>query len=147
MAAELIDAGVDVDDTYRRLYEKVPIEKLRLVSRALERHRADATDGCLTIAYLTDADYAATGASEVHTEGIIDHLRSLNGARVAALVRDKRDGAARKVSLRSVDGAVDVSRIAREMGGGGHARAAGFSTNLEYRELVEFLSAAVRAQL
>ena len=36
IAAELIDAGVDVDDTYRRLYEHVPIEKLRLVSRALE---------------------------------------------------------------------------------------------------------------
>ena len=32
VAAELIDAGVDVDDTYRRLYEHVPIEKLRLVA-------------------------------------------------------------------------------------------------------------------
>ena len=30
IAADLIDAGVDVDDTYRRLYEHVPIEKLRL---------------------------------------------------------------------------------------------------------------------
>ena len=36
IAAELIDAGVEVDDTYRRLYEHVPIEKLRLVSRALD---------------------------------------------------------------------------------------------------------------
>ena len=36
VAADLIDAGVDVDDTYRRLYEHVPIEKLRLVSRALD---------------------------------------------------------------------------------------------------------------
>ena len=31
IAAELIDAGIDIDDTYRRLYEHVPIEKLRLV--------------------------------------------------------------------------------------------------------------------
>ena len=146
VAAELIDAGVDVDDTYRRLYEKVPIEKLRLVARALDAIE-QTSDGCLTIAYLTNDDYAATGASEVHTEGIIDHLRSLDGARVAALVREKQDGAPRKVSLRSVDAAVDVSRIAREMGGGGHARAAGFSTNLEYGELVEFLSSAVQAQL
>ena len=37
MAAELIEAGVDVHDIYRRLYERVPIEKLRLVSRAIER--------------------------------------------------------------------------------------------------------------
>ena len=37
MAAELIEAGVDVHDIYRRLYERVPIEKLHLVSRAIER--------------------------------------------------------------------------------------------------------------
>ena len=36
VAAALIEAGVDVDDTYRRLYEHVPLEKLRLVARALE---------------------------------------------------------------------------------------------------------------
>ena len=40
MAAELIEAGVDVHDTYRRLYERVPIEKLRLIARALENDRA-----------------------------------------------------------------------------------------------------------
>src|SRR6266513_1119542 len=37
MAAELIELGVNVHDTYRRLYERIPIEKLRLVSRAIER--------------------------------------------------------------------------------------------------------------
>ena len=36
IAADLIEAGVDVDETYRRLYEHVPIEKLRLLSRALD---------------------------------------------------------------------------------------------------------------
>ncbi len=147
VAAELIEAGVDVDDTYRRLYEKVPLEKLRLVSRALDRvERLEG--GALTISYLMEEDYRAAGASEVHTEGIIDYLRSLEGSRVAALVREKKDGPeARKVSLRSVDGRVDVSRIARQKGGGGHERAAGFSTDLGYPELAEFLSAEVRAQL
>jgi phosphoesterase RecJ-like protein len=146
VAAALIEAGVDVGDTYRRLYERVPIEKLRLVQHALGAAETHA-DGALVISYVTSEDYAASGASEVHTEGIIDYLRSIEGARLAALVRDKRDGAPRKVSLRSVDGAVDVSKIAREKGGGGHARAAGFSTDLPYDELVEFLTAALRAQL
>jgi len=146
MAAELIEAGVDVNDTYRRLYEHVPIEKLRLVARALEK--VEQVDGGLAISSITAEDYRATGASEVLTEGIIDHLRGLEGSSVAALVRDKEDGpAARKVSLRSVDGQVDVSKIAREKGGGGHERAAGFSTDLEYPELVEFLSGEVKAQL
>jgi bifunctional oligoribonuclease and PAP phosphatase NrnA len=147
IAADLVEAGVDVDDIYRRLYERIPVEKLRLTSRALDKVE-QVDGGALAIAYLTTEDYRAAGASEVLTEGIIDYLRALDGACVAALVRDREEGPPpRKVSLRSVDGKVDVSRIAREKGGGGHARAAGFSTELEYSELVEFLSAEVRAQL
>jgi nanoRNase/pAp phosphatase (c-di-AMP/oligoRNAs hydrolase) len=52
----------------------------------------------------------------------------------------------RKVSLRATDGSVDVSRIAREFGGGGHPQAAGFSTGLPYPELVERLRELVREQ-
>ena len=148
MAAELIELGVDVNDIYRRLYERVPLEKLRLIARALDKIER-VEEGAIAIVYLTAEDYEQTGASEELTEGIIDYLRSLEGASVAALVRDRADGnqAARKVSLRAVNGRVDVSRIAREKGGGGHQRAAGFSTDLAYSELVEFLSGQVRAQL
>jgi bifunctional oligoribonuclease and PAP phosphatase NrnA len=148
IAADLIEAGVEVDETYRRLYEHVPIEKLRLLSRALEgiQHHCD---GKLVLAHVTAADYAASGAGEEMTEGIIDHLRSVEGARVAALVRDlgDRGRAARKVSLRSSDGEVDVSAIARVHGGGGHKRAAGFSTDLDPDALVAFLCAETDAQL
>jgi phosphoesterase RecJ-like protein len=148
IAADLIEAGVDVDETYRRLYEHVPIEKLRLLSRALEGIRRHC-EGRLALAYIAAADYEASGAGEEMTEGIIDHLRSVEGARVAALIRDlgDRGRAARKVSLRSSDGAVDVSAIARTHGGGGHKRAAGFSTDLDPDELVSFICAEVTAQL
>ena len=83
------------------------------------------------------------------TEGIIDHLRSIEGAKVAALIRDQGDRgrAARKASLRSSGGEIDVSAMARKHGGGGHKRAAGFSTDLELDELVEFLCDEVTAQL
>ena len=148
MAAELIEAGVDVHDIYRRLYERVPIEKLRLVARAIDR--IERVDDCrLAIAYISAADYAETGADDAMTEGIIDHVRALEGTEIAAMIRDKTDDgrAARKVSLRSTVGRVDVSEIARKHGGGGHRRAAGFSTNLDYRELVEVLCEEVKAQL
>ena len=45
------------------------------------------------------------------------------------------------MSLRSTDGETDVSAIARTYGGGGHPRAAGFSTDLSYEEIVEALCA------
>jgi bifunctional oligoribonuclease and PAP phosphatase NrnA len=148
VAAALIEAGVDVDDTYRRLYERVPLEKLRLVSRALEGIELHC-DGALVVTYISVADYEASGATEEMTEGIIDHLRSVDGARVAAVIRDQpsRGGGARKVSLRSSGGEVDVSVIARKGGGGGHVRAAGFSTDLAPEEMIEFLAAEVSAQL
>jgi phosphoesterase RecJ-like protein len=148
IAADLIEAGVEVDETYRRLYEHVPLEKLRLLSRALDgiQHHCE---GRLVLAYIAAADYEASGAGEEMTEGIIDHLRSVEGARVAALIRDlgDRGRAARKVSLRSSDGEVDVSAIARVNGGGGHKRAAGFSTDLELGELISFLCGEVSRQL
>jgi phosphoesterase RecJ-like protein len=148
VAAALIDAGVNVDDTYRRLYEHVPLEKVRLVSRALDGIRR-CCGNRLVLTYITSADYEATGAGEEMTEGVIDHLRSIDGAKVAAVVRDlgERGRAARKVSLRSSEGDVDVSAIAREKGGGGHKRAAGFSTDLEIDELISFLCDEVNAQL
>jgi phosphoesterase RecJ-like protein len=42
---------------------------------------------------------------------------------------------------------VDVSRIAREQGGGGHRQAAGFSTHMTWDELVAFLRREIAAQL
>ena len=148
MAGELIEAGVDVSEIHRRLYERVPIEKLRLISRALakvERH----DEGALVVTYISAEDYERTASSELETEGIIDFVRALEGTRVAAVVRDKTDGGsrARKVSLRSSDGSVDVSAIARHHGGGGHQRAAGFGTDMPYDQLVEVLRGEVSEQL
>jgi phosphoesterase RecJ-like protein len=149
MAAELIAAGVDVHEIYRRLYEGIPYGKLELLARGLanvERHDG----GALTLSHLTADDFRATRAEENYSEGVIDHLRSVEGTAVAALVRDRLGEAAegkRKVSLRSSDERVDVSRIARAQGGGGHRQAAGFTTQLPWDELVEFLRAEVKSQL
>jgi bifunctional oligoribonuclease and PAP phosphatase NrnA len=149
MAAELIEAGVDVHEMYRRLYEGIPYGKLELLSRALAKvERYD--EGRLTITYLTAADYAETGAEENYSEGVVDHLRSVEGTAVAALVRDllgsDQEGR-RKVSLRATDERVDVSRIARMQGGGGHRQAAGFGTAMGWTELIEFLRREIAAQL
>jgi len=51
------------------------------------------------------------------------------------------------VSMRSTDGRVDVSAIARVTGGGGHRRAAGFGTDLSYEEIVDFLIREIDSQL
>ena len=149
MAAELIEAGVQPHPVYRRLWEDLPFRRLQLLQRALasvERH----DEGAITIAHLVKRDYEETGALETDSEGVVDHMRAVEGTRVAVLVREllseDREGM-RKVSLRATDGSVDVSKVAREFGGGGHPQAAGFSTPVPYAELVERLRAQVRRQL
>jgi bifunctional oligoribonuclease and PAP phosphatase NrnA len=149
MAAELIEAGVVVDDVYRRLYENLPFGRVQLLARALERvERFDG--GALTLTHLTRSDFEETATLETDSEGIVDHIRSVEGTAVAALVRELLNGNSngrRKVSLRATDSRVDVSRIARSLGGGGHRQAAGFSTDLPLPELLERLRSEVGAQL
>ncbi|HYM45838.1 MAG TPA: DHH family phosphoesterase [Solirubrobacteraceae bacterium] len=149
MAAELIEAGVDVQDVYRRLYEEMPQAKVMLLALALGRMRR-FDSGELTLAALSAEDVRDVGAEDSYSEGIIDHLRAVQGTKVAALVRELSSGprgGQRKVSLRATDDDVDVSQIAREQGGGGHRRAAGFSTTLELEELIAFLRRAIAEQL
>ena len=149
MAAELIEAGVDAPGINRRLYEQLPYARLQLLSRALNSlQRYD--DGAVTASSLSRADFEETGAVESDSEGIVDHLRAVNGTKVAVLIRellsDDRSGK-RKISMRSTDGAVDVSQIARSFGGGGHRQAAGATSELSLDELIAAIRAAVTDQL
>ena len=149
MAADLIEAGADPHRVYRRLYEDLPFRRLQLLSRALQSV-ARYDDGALTVATLTRRDFEETGALETDSEGIVDHMRAVEGTKVAALVRellgDDRRGWS-KVSLRATDGTVDVSKIARSLGGGGHRQAAGASTELSVEQIVAVLRDQVAQQL
>jgi phosphoesterase RecJ-like protein len=81
------------------------------------------------------------GAAEPYSEGIIDYLRAVEGAMMAALIREppRGDGPTHRVSLRSSVDEIDVSEIARKGGGGGHRQAAGFSSELSLDELTAFI--------
>jgi bifunctional oligoribonuclease and PAP phosphatase NrnA len=149
MAAALIEAGVDPPLVYRRLYEDMPTGKLTLLAKALGAMRR-YDGGELTIAWLSAEDFRAADAEDSYSEGIIDHLRALEGTKVAALVRELSNGERKgqhKVSLRATDDDVDVSVIARAQGGGGHRRAAGFTTPMSEDELLAFLREAIALQL
>jgi bifunctional oligoribonuclease and PAP phosphatase NrnA len=148
MAAELIEAGVEVQRIYRALYEDIPPEKVSLMALALgDVRRFD--DGELTLASLSAKDFESADAEEHYSEGIVDQLRALHGTKVAVLVRElisaERKGQ-RKVSLRAADDDIDVSLIARAQGGGGHRRAAGFATTLDVEQLIAFLRSEIAAQ-
>jgi phosphoesterase RecJ-like protein len=147
MAADLIEAGVQPQEAHRRLYEGLPFARLQLLARALAAvQRFDG--GRLTLTHLTREDYAHSNALESDSEGIVDHLRQVESTVVAALARELLDSdGRRKVSLRATDKRVDVSKIARELGGGGHRQAAGFTTDVPMDELIERLRREIAEQL
>ena len=148
LAADLVDAGADVHRVFQGVYENVQFAKLKLLARALDRAQV-LEGGEIVVSHLLRDDFEAVGATEPYSEGIIDFLRSAEGALVSALIREPpRDGApARKVSLRSSVDEVDVSAIARKSGGGGHREAAGFSTDLSVDEITDFIVREVVAQV
>jgi len=148
MAAELIATGIDANLIFRRIYECLPVGKLHLFARALTKARR-FLDGQLTLAILSDQDFTECDAPPSYTEGIVDFLRAVDGTRVAALIRETTDGEVEsyRVSMRSSDGSIDVSRIARAGGGGGHAAAAGFKSELDDEQLIELLCSEISEQL
>ena len=147
MAADLIAAGVQPQEIHQQLYEGLPFSRIQLLARALA-HVQRYDDGALTLTHLTRDDFHHSQALESDSEGIVDHMRQVEGTLVAALVRDLlADEGRRKVSLRATNGLVDVSVIARGFGGGGHRQAAGFTTDLPVSELVERLRTEIGAQL
>jgi bifunctional oligoribonuclease and PAP phosphatase NrnA len=142
LAAELVEAGVDVQRVFQGIYESVDLAKLKLVGRVLERAQV-YEGGRLVVSYLLRGDFHELGVGEEYAEGVIDFVRMVDGALMAAVIREPPEppDAARRVSLRSAVDELDVSAIARKHGGGGHRRAAGFSSEGSIAEITEFIRA------
>jgi bifunctional oligoribonuclease and PAP phosphatase NrnA len=150
LAARLVEAGADVHKVFELVFETVPYGKKRLLGRVLE-HMQSYEGGRLLISYVTRDDLALVEGDEATTEGLIDHLRAVEGVQVAGLIREQvplPDGTItpNRVSLRS-RGLIDVSQIARKSAGGGHKQAAGFSHPGTVDDIRDFIVTEVAAQL
>jgi bifunctional oligoribonuclease and PAP phosphatase NrnA len=122
VASQLLAAGVEPEEMYRRLYASLPIGRLHLLRDALATLEVDPAYGISWISVEAGAaeEY---GLKSEDLEGIAEHPRSVGGTRLAVFFRDLGHGKI-KISFRST-GAVNVNDFARQFGGGGHARAAG----------------------
>ena len=93
LAAELVEAGADVHRVFQGIYESVELAKLKLLARALDRAQV-YEGGRLVVSYLLRSDFTELNAAEAYSEGIIDYLRAVDGAEMAALIREppRREG-------------------------------------------------------
>jgi phosphoesterase RecJ-like protein len=127
VAADLLRRGASPDLLFRALYGSLPMRVLRLRARAAE---AIELGGDGRVALLTvPADFGSDiGADVDDIKDLIDIAIGLEGVVVAALIRGLAEGGT-KISLRSKSDGADVAAFSQKRGGGGHVRAAGYSSD------------------
>src|SRR6266545_5650555 len=123
IAAELIRTGLDVGRLSQQLYENYPRRRLELLRELLRTMRFQQ-EGRVASFGLTLKTAAELGVLPEDNEGLIDHLRAVQGVIVAVFFEELSDGKVR-VSMRSKNERVDVCAICQKFGGGGHTLAAG----------------------
>lgn len=143
-AAALVRDGAHPEQVSQWLYESQPLAVVRLVGEMLQTLQIHE-DGRIATARLTPEMFERVGAAPGDSEGLIDFPRSIAGVEAVALIRQREDGT-HKVSLRS-RGEVDVEKIARHHGGGGHRNAAGFVLEGDGEEARQKVAEALAAAL
>lgn len=119
----LVAAGVDVPGLSRAMYDCFPRRRLDLLRHALNEAKFTCDDRVASF-QLSLEKVQELGVVPEDNEGLIDHLRSVEGV-VAAVFFEELDGGKVRVSARSKDPKVDVCQICGQFGGGGHPLAAG----------------------
>jgi phosphoesterase RecJ-like protein len=125
LASRLLEGGAKLSTIIEHTFRNKKISTLKLWGKIL-RELKETKDGAV-VALITRADTDAFGVDDEGTEGIANFLQTLRDARMIVVIKELEDGKL-KGSLRTTREDVDVSAIAKTYGGGGHKKAAGFTT-------------------
>ena len=141
VASALVALGADIQQINQVIYFTKSYIELKLLGRALEKMEM-RFDNKYSQIILTKRDFETFGATPAQTQGIVSQPTMIPGVEISALIKEEPDKIS--VNLRS-RGAADVSRIAQQFGGGGHARAAGFKvTDKTLTEVTDALAEVVQ---
>lgn len=144
IAAELIQAGIDVDRINEELYATYSLNKIQLYSRLLDKVKT-AFGGKVAWVAMDRADLQVSGGTYEDTEGFIDFLKYLKEVKVAFFLSEMENPNEVKVSFRS-KGNYDVNQIATAFGGGGHKKASGCTIQAPLSEATDRVLQEVQKQ-
>jgi bifunctional oligoribonuclease and PAP phosphatase NrnA len=149
MAARLLEMGIDPEAAYRNFNESRRWQVLKVFSAALDTLES-RLDGKLATLYVTREMIEREGVQYSELEGLIELPRSIRDTQVIALVvelnGDEGSPVRCKVSMRS-KGSVDVNKVCRTMGGGGHVRASGAKMQCSIEETLALIEREVAKEL
>lgn len=123
-AAELVSLGASPCVVSQHIYENAQIGYLHLKAEVLKRITT-FHNGEIAYSYATQADFTRLHVPLEEAEGLVDAVRTTRGSKIVLFLKESHDCSIR-ANLRSKSD-IDISGVARFFGGGGHAKAAGFS--------------------
>lgn len=143
IAAELLQKGVDPAETNRLLNQTKPASYVHLMGLALSRLTL-SKEGRIAYAWIDYEELSELGMPS--SDGIINILGIIDSVSVYFIVKEKEKGLL-NVSLRSKFD-VDVAKVAKAFGGGGHSKAAGCrSSELNRQTFIDQLNIEISKQL
>lgn len=143
-ASRLVDAGAQPAQIALEVYQSQRIEYLHLESIVMSRIETHAC-GRVAYSYAFASDLVECGVKPAECDGLVDIVRQVDGSELCLFLRESEPGVVRG-NLRS-KGKLDISGIAVELGGGGHAAAAGFTFHGTVAEAAETVLPKLEALL
>lgn len=142
--SSLFKTGFDFSKTNQEIYGNQEMCKIKLNSLAVSKVET-FFDGKIAVFEVTQEMLKETGSEMFHSDGIVETGRDIAGVEVSVLLKEINDTIT-KVSMRSKE-YFDVSDIALLNNGGGHAKAAGCTFNISYKEAKEILIKLISEKL
>ena len=131
IAAQLLACGAKLKTITRNVSLNKSVAALKLWGIALSRlHKNQDLE--IVSSVITHQDLEESGATYYDLAGVVNLMNAVPDAKVAILCFETPEGNIR-ASLRTEKDSVDISRIARLFGGGGHKKAAGFTIDAKLR--------------
>jgi len=140
IASELLKYNIDISFLSKKVFDTNPKEKVLLMGKAIEKLQFFLDDK-VAITSFKKKEYLEINADEEMFDGIIQIPRNIEGVIVAVVIREGLNNQI-KVNLRSNSDEADVSKIAFNNNGGGHKRAAGYTS--PYKSIKETQSKLLR---
>ncbi len=123
--SHLLEFGIIPAEIFSNIYEKDPLNRFKLLELVFKRITFVKSKK-LIYSYVLQKDFERLQLPFSAQDGIIELLRSVEGAKIAALIK-QIDSTSCKVSLRTSDKSINVADLALRFGGGGHRMAAAYS--------------------
>lgn len=143
--AALVKAGVAVGEFSQKMYGNQPHRRFELLRHALTCAKF-SSDGRVASFALLQKDAAKLGVLPEDTEGVIDHLRSVEGVSVAVFFEEGANQSVR-ISVRSKNSSFNASTFCQQYGGGGHQMAAGATLYGPFEEIEKNVLNAIEKQI